>query len=64
MSTITFQAKNRRGPGKPFVAKITGRHPKFRFEREFLPNPCDVDAKPGEIYQERDTDSNMKRDKL
>jgi hypothetical protein len=64
MASITFSASNKRGPGKPFVARIVGRDPKFRFNREFLTNPATVDVSPGEIYQERDTDSNMRRDKV
>ena len=61
---ITFSAKNRRGNDKPFVAKIVGTDRKFKFAREFLPNPCIVEAQVGEVYQERDTDSNMRRDKI
>lgn len=58
-----------RSEGKQFVARITGRHPKFTFEREFIGRKSgrrgeDTNAKVDEpgLYQTRDIDSKGRAD--
>lgn len=65
MGTITLEASARYGyGGKQYVARITGRHPKFTFEREFIGRKegkrreytSVVVDDPG-LYEARDIDS-------
>ena len=70
MNTIEFSAGAKFGyAGKQFIARITGRNPKYTFEREFIGKKEDSKGKttsvtidePG-LYQTRDVDSKGRSD--